>query len=305
MNFLSTLESIQKSEVDRQAAEREDIGIDAFTKAVEEAIASPKAFVIAAITSNTQASFESDLTPYGAGKTTLALELSYKFNHFDPETKRYFDLNLDREDLNNWKTTNENLWYYPSRILKAMDRVSQEHRRMLSGVWDDTQYTAGARTGLPQPIEQLVGDLTTDRPEIGVLFLTTPNVMGIASAIRNLVQYELIVHSRGRYEVQRVSYRKNFQNPKKDWTRLEYVSGLGRDEKVEPDFSPLPYAEQRWYDEWRSAQKAYKRKTTIKSLERYEKAPQGNEEIEAQPAIPMTQATDIKPKVRTGWGEEE
>lgn len=298
MALSSTLESMRKQEAEKDRDLHEDITKDAFTKAVEEALTSPKGLVIAAITSNTQASFESDLTPYGAGKTTLALKLAYHFNHFDPETKRYWDIDLDDNDLRNWETTNRQTWYYPSKILRSMDTAVGEGRRMLAGLWDDTQYTAGARTGLPQAIEELVGDLTTDRPEIGVLFLTMPNVMGVASAIRNLVQYELIVHARGRYEVQRVSYRKNFANPKKDWMRLEYVSGLSREEKKEPDFGPLPLSEQRWYDEWRSGQKGLKRKRTIQSLERYEHVT-----AQAQMQEPVAVAP-LKPVIKKGWGEE-
>ena len=301
MSFASSLESIRKQETEKDRDIREDITKDAFTNAVEEALASPKGLVIAAITSNTQASFESDLTPYGAGKTTLALRLMYHFNHFDPETKRYWDTDLDENDIRNWETTNKQLWYYPSKILRSMDTAIGEHRRMLAGGWDDTQYTAGARTGLPTAIEELVGDLTTDRPEIGVLFLTMPNVMGVASAIRNLIQYELIVHSRGRYEVQRVSYRKNFSNPKKDWMRLEYISGLSKEEKKEPDFAALPLAEQRWYDEWRAGQKGLKRRRTIQTLERYERVTQ-EKAIEENP--PPDLSAPLKPRVRKGWGED-
>lgn len=294
----SVIEGIRRGEVAKNVA-REDVSKDLFTRAVEEAITSPKGLVIAAITSNTQASFESDMTPYGAGKTTLMLRLMYHFNHFDPETRRYYDYGLDENDISNWETTNANLWYYPSRILKSMEKAVAEHRRILSGGWDDAQYTAGAKTGLPAAIEELVGDLTTDRPEIGVLFLSTPNVMSIAAAIRNLIQYELIVHSRGRYEVQRVSYRKNFQNPKKDWMRLEYVSGLGRDEKEEPDFAALPSAEQKWYDDWRAEQKGYKRRRTIATLERFERVNRPGEVVDE----PKPEAAPTPRVVKKGWGE--
>ena len=299
MDLSTIIEEIRKTEVSKPVP-GETIGKDVFTKACEEAIASPKGLVIAAITSNTQASFESDQTPYGAGKTTLAMHLSYHFNHFDPETKRYYDSALDKDDIKNWGTTNDNMWYYPSRILKSMDKAVAEHRRLLSGVWEDVQYTAGAQTGLPAAIEELVGDLTTDRPEIGVLFLTMPNVMGVAAAIRNLIQFELIVHSRGRFEVQHVNYRKNFRNPKKDYMHLEYVPGQGRDEKEQVDFGPLPLVEQRWYDDWRAEQKSYKRKRTIATLERFERVTRPGESIEPTSQV---QASPQPRTVKRGWGE--
>ena len=243
---------------------------DKFTIACENAIASNQ-LVICAVTSNTQASFESDGIPFGAGKSTLALELSYRFNHFDPETRRYYDVGLDRNDERNWETVKKHSYYYPSKLLKAVHKAEDEKVLIQCALWDDVQYTAPARAGTSPALEELVGDLTTERPTIRILILTCPNILGISSIVRSIVQFEIIVYARGRFEVQRVMYRKNFRNPRKDLMRLDYVSGEDPTEKEETDFDALPSSMQTWYDNWRKDEKRPKRAKTIATLERYEK----------------------------------
>lgn len=245
-------------------------GKDRFTQAVEDAICKDR-LVIAGITSNTQATFDSEGVPYGAGKTTLAQWLSFKFNHFDPETGRYYDVGLDVNEMKNWDLVRKYCYYYPSKLLRGLKEAADEHTRIRAAIWDDTQWSAGARAGLPIALEELVGDLTADRPEIAFLMLTMPNVMDISSVLRKLVQFELIVYARGYYEIQKTTYRKNFKNPKKDLMSLDFVSGQDPRLRIEPDFWDLPQGQRTWYIDWRASQKSYKRERTIHALEKYER----------------------------------
>ena len=241
---------------------------DRFTQACEDAI-SENQLVICAVTSGTQASFPSDAIPYGAGKSTLAFHLAYHLNHFDPVQKRYSDVAIDPDEEDAWATTKRNAWYYPSKILRGIDAASAEGKIINAGVWDDVQFTAPKKAGLPKALERLVGVLTTERPILRVLIMTFPSMDDISNVVARLIQFELIVNRRGYYEVQQIMKRKNYKNPRKDFIHLGYVSGLdpvGRP----PDFDPLPAHMQTWYDHWREEQKRPSRKSAIKELERYE-----------------------------------
>jgi hypothetical protein len=253
-------------------SERED-DRDLFTQAVEAAILEDQ-LCIAIVTSRTQASFESKGVPYGAGKTTLAMREAYHFLRLDPVTKRYFDTALDQKVLANWDPVFANMWYYPSKILKSVEQARLSRTRISIGIWDDTQYSAGAQSGLPPALRDLVGDITTERPELGLLIMTAPSINDIHAVLRPLIQFELIVHRRGYFEVQKVKHRKNFANPKKDFVKLDYVSGQDPSEQDEPDFDPLPAAVQTKYDEWRAEQKGMRRGRIISALERYERTVQ-------------------------------
>ena len=249
---------------------------DKFTSAVEDAITKDR-LVIAGITSNTQATFESEGVPYGAGKSTLAQWLSFKWNHYDAETGRYYDMALDVNDMANWQIVRDRMYYYPSKLLRGLkgaatgDDGKKDPYRINAAIWDDVQWSAGARAGLPVALEELKSDLTVDRPEIALLILTMPNVADIASVMRGLVQFELIVYARGYFEIQKTTYRKNFRNPKKDLITLDFVSGQDPLDRNEPDFYDLPQGQRTWYVDWRATEKSYKRERTIHALERFER----------------------------------
>ena len=239
-----------------------------FAQACEDAI-SENQLVFAAVTSATQASFPSDAVPYGAGKTSLAFWIAYHLNHFDPIQKRYSDVAIDPDDENAWAETKRNTWYYPSKILRSIDAASAEGRIIRAGVWDDVQFTAPKKAGLPKALERLVGVLTTERPILRVLIMTFPSMNDISNVVARLVQFECIISKRGYYELQQIVRRKNYHNPQKDFSQMKPDTGqdpVGRS----PDFPPLPMHMQTWYDAWREEQKRPTRKSAIKELEHYE-----------------------------------
>ena len=242
-----------------------------FSEILQDAICNDK-LVIVAVTSNTQARNESDDTPYGAGKTTMALKLSYKFHHFDPAEHRFYDVGLDQSDLRNWGSTFEDLFYYPYRILTAVRDVGKGAKKpMPMAVWDDAQYTAGRQIGTPVVVTQLIARLTTSRPELKVLVLTTPNINDLSSALRTIVGIEVIVFARGEFEVQKIKHLKNFKNPSKDHTRLEYLEGEdNRELGKASSFTPLPPTVMEYYNSWRAKEKLLRDERQIKKQQDYD-----------------------------------
>jgi len=77
--------------------------------------------------------------------------------------------------------------------------------------------------------------------------MTAPNINSISSPLRKLVLFEVIVAERGKYEVQKIVYHKNFRRPLEDIGRLEYLH--------EGEFSPLPEDILKRYQEWRVKEK--------------------------------------------------
>lgn len=239
-----------------------------FDEVLQDAISNDK-LVIVAVTSNTQARHESDDTPYGAGKTTLALKLSFRYHHYDVEQRRFYGEGLDMADIRNWKGVFEDLFYYPYKILRSLNAVGKgEKQPMAMAVWDDTQYTAGRQIGTPVVVSNLISRLTTSRPEVKVLVLTTPNINDLSSALRSIVGYEMIVFARGEFEVQKIKHYKNFKNPSKDHTRLEYMEGQDNRELGLPAaFTPLAQPVMDYYNTWRAKEKQLRDERQIKKQE--------------------------------------
>lgn len=69
----------------------------------------------------------------------------------------------------------------------------------------------------------------------------------ISAPLRSLPLFEIIVPSRGNYEIQQTRRNKRFDNPEADLLHLRYLE--------EGTFSPLPELIQRRYDNWRVSEK--------------------------------------------------
>jgi len=129
-------------------------------------------------------------------------------------------------------------------------------------IWDDVAYTAPRKTGIHPLIVELRGELTAARPEMGVLCMTAANRNDIAAPLRNLPKFEIIVPMRGYFEVQAAVSFKNFYDPEKDLSNLQYLE--------EGPFVPLPGHIQARYDKWRVDQKQYVRsKQYIKDVRQF------------------------------------
>lgn len=182
------------------------------------------------ITSYTKAKVKTQNLPFGVGKTTLAFWLSYYMNG------------------KNWDTVFERCAYNPYGLAKMLEPGSIRKQAIL---YEDVQATAPAEQGVPKAIRRLANFLSTQRPEVACLLMTAPNISMISSPLRKLVIFEVIVSERGHYEVQKISYHKNFKDPLHDMARLEYLEETVREEP----FEPLPTDVMERYNKWRVNQK--------------------------------------------------
>ena len=182
------------------------------------------------VTSYTKAKVKTQNLPFGVGKTTLAFWLSYFMNG------------------KNWDLVFERCAYNPYGLAKMLKPGSERKQAVL---YEDVQATAPAEQGVPKAIRRLANFLSTQRPEVACLLMTAPNISMISSPLRKLVIFEVIVSERGHYEVQKISYHKNFKDPLHDLAKLEYLEETVREEP----FDPLPPDIMQRYTKWRVDQK--------------------------------------------------
>lgn len=198
------------------------------------------------VTSYTQAKHKTTNLPFGLGKTTLALDLSYLLNGFD------------------WNTVFENLVYNPYDLAV---KLKPGNKRVRCVVWDDVQFTAPARAGVPKAIVELANFISTERPEVACIVFTSPNVNSISAPLRKLVNFEIIVSERGFSETHKIRYYKDFNRPLQDRSHLDYVDEIPQDEP----FPPLSEANQKRYDNWRIEQKLKLFPNLLSDLDAYVK----------------------------------
>jgi len=212
------------------------------------------------VSSYTQAKKKSHNLPFGVGKTTLSMHLCKDINMKD------FDWVL------------ENAMDY--NAYQVAQKLEPGRERLNADVWDDVQATAPATQGVPRAIRRLANFITVDRPELACLIMNAPNMNSISSPLRKLVTFEIIVVERGLYEVQKISYHKNFKNPLQDFAKLDYMEELCKDEP----FDPLPKDIELKYRAWRVKQKLALYPGLLKELEQYVKlsnwTPRTDDELE-------------------------
>jgi len=194
------------------------------------------------VSSYTQAKIKSDNLPFGVGKTTIAMRLSHIINGHD------------------WNKVFDGLCYNPVQLGELL-RPNKE--RLKVALWDDVQFTAPAAQGVPKAVRQLANYISTNRPELACLIMTAPNINSISAPLRRLVTFEVIVVQRGIYEVQKISYHKNYKNPQQDRARLRYIEELSED----TPFAKLPPEIQIRYDKWRAQQKQLLYPNLMKNLQ--------------------------------------
>lgn len=222
--------------------------------------------IIAAITSYTQAKWQTANLPFGLGKTTLAMDFMYIL------------CGGKRDDLFNgtteqrvWDKVHKLLCYNPYALAELLEPGSE---RKDGVVYDDVQATAPAASSVPIAIRKLANFISTERPEVPIIFFTTPNLNYIAAPLRKLVNFEIIISERGFYEVHKISYYKDFGNPLMDKMHFDYVDeNIHEDDEekgkhVEP-FPALPPSEQLWYDNWRIDHKRQLYPSMMQSLKGY------------------------------------
>ena len=178
------------------------------------------------ITSQTQGKRKSENLPFGLGKTTLMLWLSYYMNG------------------KNWDTVFDYLCGNPYDLVNLLE---PGRKRIRCATWDAVQMTAPAEQGVPRVIRKLSSYISDTRPELACLIMTASNMNAICAPLRKLIVFEVIIAERGQYEIQKIKYHKNYQQPLNDLSNLEYIE--------EGAFEPLPKEVQERYEHWRVGSK--------------------------------------------------
>jgi hypothetical protein len=187
--------------------------------------------IVAAITSYTQAKWQTANLPFGLGKTTLALDLMYVLCG-----GKWDDLVNNTSDP------------------YSLAQLLEPGRPRIDGtVFDDVQATAPSSSSVPIPIRKLANFISTERPECPIIFFTTPNLNYISAPLRKLVNFEIIISERGFYEVHKISYYK------------DYVDEI----PMKEPFPQLCETEQKWYDTWRTDHKRQLYPSLMQSLKGY------------------------------------
>jgi hypothetical protein len=225
-----------------------------------------------AITSYTQAKYQTANLPFGLGKTTLAMELSYLLNGGSVSD------NYTNEAV--WDKVKNSMVYDPYHLGELLE---PGRKRLFCAIWDDPQATAPASQSVPKPIRELANFISTERPEVALIILTTPNLNYISAPLRKLVNFEIIISERGFYEVHKISYYKNFRKPLQDNMHFDYVEEIPRDQP----FPPLPKHIKVWYDDWRIQQKLQLYPSMMKNLKVYTSLRQWEENPELKDMAPL------------------
>jgi hypothetical protein len=181
----------------------------------------------------------------------------------------------------NWDTVFARAACNPYNLAKMLEPGSERKPAVL---YEDVQSTAPAEQGVPKAIRRLADFLSTQGPEIACLLMTAPNISMISSPLRKLVIFKVIVSERGHYEVQKISYHKNFKDPLHDLARLEYLEETVREEP----FEPLPAEVMQRYTKWRVDQKLRLYPNLMAGLDAYVKL--GDFE---QPSIDKTELESL------------
>jgi len=186
--------------------------------------------LVVLITSQTQGKRKSENLPFGLGKSTLMLWLMYYMNGKD------------------WETVFSKLCGNPYDVILLLEPGAKRTR---AAGWDAVQMTAPAEQGVPKVIRQLASYVSDTRPEMACLIMTASNINAISSPLRKLVVFEIIISERGEYEIQKIKYHKNYEQPLQDLCKLDYIE--------EGSFPKLPIEVIERYEEWRkkSKQKIY------------------------------------------------
>jgi hypothetical protein len=209
--------------------------------------------LVVLITSQTQGKLKTENLPFGVGKTTLMLWLMYYMNGGTAETAY---------EPNNpaWDTVFQKLCGNPYDVVLLLEPGT---KRTKAAGWDAVQMTAPAEQGVPKVIRKLSSYLSDTRPELACLIMTASNMNAISAPLRKLVVFEIIIAERGKYEIQKIKYHKNFEQPLQDLCRIEYLE--------EGTYPKLPDEIADRYETWRKGSKAKIYPTLLADCETYMK----------------------------------
>lgn len=183
------------------------------------------------VTSQAGGREQSEMHPFGAGKSTFAIRLAYhcwayfkgyiKFYRHRPEGAPYkVDKASDAERLQIFEDVVRN--YVKWHIDDVLKTVKEATFPLPAVVWDDVQQSAPAYQHIPPSLKEKLEKLTVLRPKLKNLIMTAPSISDIARTLRKNITAEIIIPKRGMYEVQFIEKMRDFKNPVDDASRLKY-----------------------------------------------------------------------------------
>lgn len=222
--------------------------------------------LVVLITSQTQGKLKTENLPFGVGKTTLMLWLMYYMNGGIEE---------NAQDPQNpvWDIVFTKLCGNPYDIVKLLEPGTE---RTKAAGWDAVQMTAPAEQGVPKVIRKLSSYVSDTRPELACLIMTASNMNAISAPLRKLVVFEIIIANRGVYEIQKIKYHKNFDQPLQDLCKIDYLE--------EGTYPKLPDWVQDKYESWRKDSKGKIYPVLLAECEAYMKL-QNQQELMAEETI--------------------
>lgn len=174
---------------------------------------------------------ESEMRPFGAGKSTFAIWMAYrcwayakgylKFYREEPEGKiLLIDKTPEDVRLEIFKTIVEK--YVKWHIDDVLQTVKESDTVLPAIVWDDVQLSAPAYQHISPQLKEKLEKLTILRPKLSNLIMTAPSISDIARPLRRNITAEIIIPQRGIYEVQFITKVRDFRNPVNDTSSLRY-----------------------------------------------------------------------------------
>jgi hypothetical protein len=266
------------------------------------------------VTSQTQGKIPSLGLPFGQGKSTFALWLSYM---------AYREVMKDKVDVNSvegvrevWRVVFENLFLLPEELDKYVFRHPEFRKpsvtvdgRIPLVVWDDMQETVGKRRRFDRYLNELADRLTKGREKVAVIVGTCPHLAMLMRPFREFFNIEVLIPQRGRFEVQKMHYVRRFDRWDDHQVRAWYQSESGF-------YTPtLPPDIQKAYDEWKEKEQAKldARRWRLKALEEEEEelkharivqriVSMKEEEIEQTPIFKQPPKPKVPPDPDDEWG---
>jgi len=175
-------------------------------------------------TSQAEGSIKSELWGYGVGKSTLALNFMKTFIYGG-----------------NFEEVKRHIVGFAYQLRPFLEEASPTR----GVLWEDMQIDVGKHRAHDVDVQELAIQLTIERPHLKVLMGTVPHRGILQKDFREeLFHFEVIVPSRGTYEIQRLKRWIPYRDPLRIKERCE-AFGAGV-------FMRLTREEQKWYEQWRN-----------------------------------------------------
>ena len=179
------------------------------------------------ITSQAAGLEPSEGRPLGAGKSTLGLTVVYRAFayengtlYIDWKNQQIIDETPEDEKIKLMRTVVEQYTFWSLQDLLTALKTGKE--RFPAVLWDDVQLDCPSWQHIPPRKREMIEELSVARPLVANIVMTTPSMSDIAKPLRRQINWEIIIPTRGTYEVHFIGKRRDFYQPTEDQSRLWY-----------------------------------------------------------------------------------